>query len=270
MESKKKTDGAQEAENKASLNWKKILINLGIMLGVFIVILIIINRSLNSYTHHGESLTVPDLKGRSMSEVELLCADKKVRYYIKDSSFSQGAAPNTVIDQDPKPGQHVKENRRIYLTINAKSAPTVRLNNVIDKSMRQAKAELENSGFIINEDIEYKPCDELNLILDIKYKGVSVKPGTLLKKGSKLTMVVCDGGAKGKAEVPDLVGKSFDEAIILINANDLVLGSITTDSGKVVAKTSSKSIIYKQDPEADAKNIPKGEAVNIWVKRKKK
>ena len=271
MESKKKTEEKKgKKQQEASFSWKKVLINVGIMLVSFIVIIFIINIILKSYTHHGESLTVPDFKGKTVAEVEQLCADKNVRYFIKDSSYSQGAAPNTVIEQDPKPGQHVKENRRIYLTINSKAAPMIRLTFVPERSVRQTRSELENSGFTVSDEIEYQPCADLNLVQDVKHNGVSVRSGTMLRKGTTLTLVACDGGATGKVEVPDLIGKTFDEAAILINANDLVLGNITTDSGKVVSRTSGKSIIYKQEPEAEAKKIPRGEAVNIWVSRKKR
>ena len=265
MESKKKTEGAKEKKKPAgSFNWKKLWIQLGIMAGSFILLIIIINIVLKSYTDHGKSLTVPDLKGKTVPEIEEICKDKKVRYLIKDSSYSQNAPANTVIDQNPKAGQHVKENRRIYITINSKSAPVIKLNNVIDKSMRQAKAELINNGFEVDEKNEYKPCDDLGLVMDVKYKGQPVKAGAMLKKGSKLTLVVCDGGNSANTVVPNLIGKQFDEVMMILREGSNPIGTINADSGKVVSKAPSTNYIYKQEPRQGSKTAP-GEPINIWV-----
>jgi beta-lactam-binding protein with PASTA domain len=269
MEPKKTKEGRKKPKEpiQHGLNWKRIGIQVGIMLGLFLLLVFIIGLSLKSYTHHSESLTVPDFKGMTIEEVERECNEKDLRYLVKDSVFSQDAPRNTIVDQNPKPLSKVKRNRRIYLSLNAKKAPKVSLPNIIDISRRQAVKILESIGIKASDKIEYKSDPALNAVLEVKYRGLNIEPGASLQKGSVVDLVLGDGGNSQKAELPDLTGKTFEEAMLVLRASFLNVGKITTDSGKVVITAKSNSIIYKQEPKRDEDNkqVSQGESINIWV-----
>src|SRR5688572_26971203 len=72
---------------------------------------------LNSYTHHGESITVPDLRGMTQEKLEHFLENKHLQYKVVDSLFETKKAPGTILEQDPAPDSKVKENRTIYLTV---------------------------------------------------------------------------------------------------------------------------------------------------------
>lgn len=45
---------------------------------------------LGNFTHHGESITVPDLRGLKMGKLESFLADKHLRFKVVDSLFEVG------------------------------------------------------------------------------------------------------------------------------------------------------------------------------------
>ena len=132
---------------------------------------------LDSYTHHGESITVPDLRGLTETRLVHFIEDKHLRYKIVDSLYENGKAAGTVIEQDPAPDSKVKEDRTIYLTINASKPPKVKMPSLIDVSFRQAEAILHTYGLQVGKTI-YKPDLARNAVLSQLYNGATITPGT--------------------------------------------------------------------------------------------
>src|SRR5690242_15689223 len=130
----------------AFLKSRTFLINLILMVVLLFGSLYLLYNWLNNYTHHGESITVPDVRGLSEEKLIRFIEDKHLQYKIVDSLFEDGKEPGTVIEQDPKPGSKVKENRTIYLTVNSSKPPKVKMPNLVDVSFRQAEAILQTFG----------------------------------------------------------------------------------------------------------------------------
>lgn len=49
--------------------------NLFILFGVILVSFFVITMLLNNFTHHGESIPVPDLKGKKIDKIDALLAE---------------------------------------------------------------------------------------------------------------------------------------------------------------------------------------------------
>ena len=65
-------------------------------------------------TNHGDTISVPNLIGMELSEVEEFLADRDLRYEVLfDSSYSSMHPPFTVLQQNPSENDKVKENRKI-------------------------------------------------------------------------------------------------------------------------------------------------------------
>ncbi len=91
-------------------------------------------------TNHGQSITVPDLKGMSLEQIEDYLDERNLRYEIADCTFVVGAKPLSVIRQSPKSGMRVKEGRKIYVYITTLSAPNVKMPQLIDRTKKVQKA----------------------------------------------------------------------------------------------------------------------------------
>lgn len=86
-----------------------------------------------------------------------------------------------MIDQTPKPGSFVKENRKIYLTINPSDFNEVTIPNIIQKTYRQAAPTLTSLGFRIGDTL-YRPNLGKDVVLEIQFRNKKVNPGDKLKK----------------------------------------------------------------------------------------
>jgi eukaryotic-like serine/threonine-protein kinase len=221
-----------------------------------------LNNWLSNYTHHGESITVPDLRGLTAERLERFVEDKHLRYKVVDSIFQVGKQPGTVLEQDPAPDSKVKENRTIYLTVNSSKPPKVKMPNLVDVSLRQAEAILETYGLVLGNTI-YKPDLAKNAVLSQQYKGRGIAPGTELYKGSTIDLVLGDGLGISVVKVPGLVGLSKAEAMFVLRGSALNIGTITFDDA-VRNKDAAK--VYKQSPEAGSGTLKQGEAIDIWLR----
>jgi beta-lactam-binding protein with PASTA domain len=99
-----------------------------------------------SYTKHGESITVPDVRGKTYAEATSMLKKSNLEFRVADSSYSENQPPLAIIDQTPTANSKVKEYRTIYLTVNAKSAPEVKMPDLKDASLKQATMILESYG----------------------------------------------------------------------------------------------------------------------------
>jgi len=171
---------------------------------VSIALIIALFYWLNYYTNHQEYIEVPDLSKLSVDIVDKKLQEMNLRYVIMDStSYNPDYPPFSVVDQNPKSGQSVKENRKIYLTINPKDyAKVIIPENIIGYTQRQAKPTLKALGFEIGETTE-KPHIAKGEVLGLKFEGKDLKPGDSLKKTSVIDIVVGDGSLEYGEEAPD-------------------------------------------------------------------
>lgn len=239
-------------------------VNLGGMLLAAVVLVWLTAWTINVYTHHGESITVPELRGLTMENAQKLLYSKNLDFIVADSSFNKNMLPDAVIEQFPRPGAKVKEDRRIYLTVNARTAPMVGIPNIIYNSLENAIIQLESTGLSIGEK-QYVPDVAKNAVLDIKLRGVSVEPGTKVPKGTAVDLVLGNGVGETMVDVPMVVGLTYSQARIAILGYQLSVGAMVKDS---VITNLSNAIVFKQspDPAQGQTQIPIGQAVDIWLR----
>ena len=142
-------------------------------------------------TNHNEKIEVPDLAKMTLDKVEKTLDEKSLRYEILDSANYNPDFPKySVIDQIPKAGKSVKENRKIYLTLNPSGYRKIEVPDVLNRTRRQAEPTLLAMGFVIGK-ISYRPHISDN-VLELRYKGEKLNPGTPLQKTSVIDLIVGD------------------------------------------------------------------------------
>lgn len=144
-------------------------------------------------TNHGQFIAVPELKGKTLDVVEIELDDAALKMVIQDSAnYNPNYAPYSVIEQAPKAGAFVKENRKIYLTLNPSGYRKVAVPNVVRRTFRQAKPTLEAIGFEIGE-LSYVDDIGKDEVIGIRHNGKELRVGDLLSKTSKIDLVLGNG-----------------------------------------------------------------------------
>lgn len=150
-------------------------------------------KGLDIYTHHGEAVTVPDVKGMGVAEAEKIFRNHGLSCAVSDSSYVKTLPAGCILEYNPSAGQRVKEGRVIYLTINTINVPLYVVPDVADNSsLRQAEARILAAGFKLAE-IEYIP-GEKDWVYGVKYKDLQLVTGAKVPVGATLTLMVGDGG----------------------------------------------------------------------------
>lgn len=118
------------------------------MVLVVILLCIGIGFGLDAYTHHGEGIVVPDLKGMTFEKAYALLDEKGLAIVVNDSGYNKQLPANSVLAQTPAFGQKVKQGHIIYVTVNSPHSPTFAIPDIVDNSsLREAEARLMAMGF---------------------------------------------------------------------------------------------------------------------------
>jgi beta-lactam-binding protein with PASTA domain len=147
---------------------------------------------LPSASNHGETITVPKLEGMSVKEMEDFLSAKKLDFVIKDSIYQFNAKPLTVVKQYPAAGAKVKQDRRLFIIIASATVPKIAMPDLFDESLRQAELRLKDNGLLL-DSIYYIPGGYHNVVLKQLVNQKEVPKGTLISKGTKVTLVLGTG-----------------------------------------------------------------------------
>ena len=244
---------------------KKFLRHLGLAAALVIILLLGTLVWLKIYTHHGQAITVPNLAGLTVDEVEDVTSSRRLRYEVVDSIFSTEMPRGTVLKQNPKANSRVKKNRKIFLTMNAVNLEMVSMPRMVGLSIRQARLALQNAGLILGE-IEYRADYAINNVLQQMHNDSVINEGTEITKGEVIDLVLGMGLSKETTRIPDLVGVFLEEATEMIADYYLNMGAITFDESMKDAEDSVQAFIWRQYPEFDEfKRMNMGMEVDIWL-----
>ncbi len=240
---------------------RDVALHLGIIISIFVLFVLAFFYIYLPYTtNHGQTVSVPDLKGMPLEKVDEFLSDRDLEYIVDDSTYDPRAQPLTVHSQDPAPNAKVKQGRKIFLTINAKNPPMVKMPKLINRSFTNAQSELESYGLLFGKAV-YKPDIQVNMVLEQRYKGQEIAEGSPVPKGSVIDLVVGDGLGNQEFDMPDLRGKPFEEIQTILGGSGLQLGSIIYQP----QPDSSQNIILRQKP-AEGSKVRVGDVVDVWIR----
>lgn len=172
---------------------KTFFIQLGIAVVVFLLLVFLAFQWLASYTRHDQRIEVPSLSKLKLERVDKKLTELDLRWEVVDSSkYNPDYPAYSVIDQAPKGGHLVKQNRMIYLTLNPSGYAKIEIPDLIRNTQRQAETTLRSMGFKIG-DVTYKPDIAKDAVLELRHKGKIVEPGDRLKKTAVIDLVLGDG-----------------------------------------------------------------------------
>jgi eukaryotic-like serine/threonine-protein kinase len=196
-----------------------------------------------------QKVGVPTVVGADQANAEAKLRQDGFRVDTVQKTAEQPAGQ--VIGQDPTGGTKAKKGSTVTLTVSA-GPQQVAVPQVVGLTVSSARARLDKAGLQPSEREE-------NSDTVAKGKVVSVSPGEGQKvdKGSSVTLVVSSG--KPQAEVPDVVGKSFEEAQSTLQA----AGFKATRKDKE-SDTKDPGTVLAQDPKSGIQ-IDSGSTVALTV-----
>ncbi len=183
------------------LRSKVFLVQLGLAILAMVVLVLVMLQWLERSTNHGEFVEVPDLSKMSVMDMRGVIEEVNLRYEVLDSANYNPNYPRfSIIEQDPPAGNKVKENRKIYVTVNPSGYKAVTVPKIIQVTQRNATSMLRAVGLDVQR-VTY--IDELgkDMVYYIKHKGKNVSPGEKLPKTSKIELICGNGTIPERARI---------------------------------------------------------------------
>ena len=239
--------------------WVNIITALVLAAALFAIFVV----SLNLLTHHGRSRSVPLVVGKSIDQAEKILDKEGFDLVIQDSVYIDSLPPLAVVKQVPESDAVVKINRTVYLTLNRAAPPLIDMPNLIGFSFRNAEMNLSGVGLKVGDTI-YKSDFAKNSVLDQLYNGEHINPGTKIRMGSAVALVLGSGVGEMVYSVPNLIGLTYGEARAKVEPNGINL-LVLLASG--VTDTLNAYIVDQQprrhDEDGQVQRIRTGQFINI-------
>jgi beta-lactam-binding protein with PASTA domain len=167
--------------------------NLGIAILLIILFVFLMTQWLSYTTNHGQEIPVPNLAKMSVEKAGEKLEELDLEYVVLDTvDFRADFPPYSIVQQDPLPNVPVKENRKVYIKVNAGTYSTVTLPDLIQKTYRQAVPNLKSIGLEEGKKT-YKPYLAKDVVLEMWQNGKKLKAGDKVMKASKIDLVLGDG-----------------------------------------------------------------------------
>lgn len=196
--------------------------------------------------HHSADQKVPDLRGRTLADAQgrLRAAHLDVDEPIEVNDEIRPVG--TIVAQDPDGGAYVRSGRRVKLLVSA--GPAVRaIPDLTGKTARLATMELAQVGLATGITMTVPS----SLMREGEIIGTRPARGERPQSGGKIDLLLSGGPPRGLYLMPDLRGRSLDEAERILNA-----------AGVRVSRGGGGDRVQVQDPPPGSP-IASGEAARI-------
>lgn len=168
---------------------------LGNLLTMAVIVVLLcfgVKYGLEIYTHHGEGIVVPQVKGMTYSKARMLLEEDGLTIMVTDSGYNKTLPADYILAQTPGYGTKVKSGHTVYVTVNSPSSPTVVVPDIVDNSsVREAEAKLMAMGFRLLP--AKRVSGERDWVYGIICRGRRVSNGDRISIDYPLTLLVGDG-----------------------------------------------------------------------------
>ncbi len=236
----------------ARIKWRRIFL---ILLGSMVFYLLLDLVIMPLYTRQYQAISVPNVVFTTFAEAEQILSKSGLRIVKDGEKFDETLPAGKIVFQNPEAFATVKSGRRIYVTI-SKGGRTFPMPKLIGLSLRDARFIIDGQelslGFIHYRRDPFLPdgvvCEQ------------SVAEGKIVGVKSRVDIAVSLGVEPTEFIVPELVGKSEADAMLLLQKAGLTLGAIRQQAAEELLPNT----VISQSLEAGLQ-VAKGDTVHIVV-----
>jgi serine/threonine-protein kinase len=210
------------------------------------------------YVKHSKLSVVPNVTGMQFNDAKRILEETGLNVKQGDVRYDDSKPIGVILEQNPPADQTVKSGRRVYLVV-CGGEQMVEVPKLSGRSMRDAKFTLEQRGLELGEVVKKfsNQFPEEYVINQV------IQPRSKVKKSTKIDVIVSNGPQIGNIIIPDLEGKTLDDAKRLILERRLKLGKVTYQPSDLPAGQ-----IVDQYPKKD-KSALENTAVDLIVTKKR-
>ncbi len=236
---------------------KKTLLDLAFYSLLFLIFFFLGAIIFSQVILKGETVSVPDLTGKTLAEARTELAKKDLSVSQKDSEFNDRWEKGLVIRQDPAPGSRIQVTKIVQVVI-SNGSRKVTVPPLEGKSLEIARDLLGEAGLVKGASSQ---------IHTARYPAGRIiaqnpKPDRIVERNSPVGLLLSQGDQEDRFLMPDLIGRRADRVIVRLKDLDFRVADIHY----VYYPGLSSGIIVKQSPP-NGYGIQKGNQITLEVSR---
>ena len=219
---------------------------------VFILFVITMDKFvMPAYVRLGQEVELPDVVDMSAENAEKTLENKGFHGVITDSVYDTHYDVGMIVEQMPPAFSTVKEGRHVYLTVSIGEKPII-MPNLFYISPRDAELTLQSYNLELGaKHYEYENSSPEGVVIAQSYPQ-----GQKVKRGTKINITISLGPFPERRTIPQLVGKSLDEArsqLKILGMDKIKI--IYEEKANILPKTILKQSIKPGTPVDEEKEL---------------
>ena len=204
---------------------------------------------------------VPDVLGKTQAEAEELLKAKGLKVSVTEAK-SDDHEEGQVIKTDPEAGKRIEKGTTVVITVcSGEKGKEVTVPQLKNESEESATKALDKLGFTkITPQLKQSDEVEEGLVIETNPKAGET---VVITKDKEAEIIIYISSGKEQVEMPQLVGKSKDEATKIASEKGLTLNVSEEKYSDKEAGT-----VLEQDVE-HGKKVAKGTTINIIISKGK-
>jgi beta-lactam-binding protein with PASTA domain/tRNA A-37 threonylcarbamoyl transferase component Bud32 len=196
---------------------------------------------------------VPSLRGKTIAQARAEVADEEFEVRTGPDRFDETLPPGQILEQDPSPLRQLREGGTVTVVLSKGPAPRA-VPDLTNLDQAAAEKALTDRGLV--PKIVPQPDEQVPKGTVLAWSPT----GQELQKGTEVTVTVSAGPAP--REIPDVTGKTYDEAAALLagaglKAEQAEVFSSDVDKGLVVSTKPAVGRTAERDSVVTV-NVSKG------------
>ncbi len=184
-----------------------------------------------------DEITVPNFVGKTFEEAQALAEENGLEVAKGEDVYSPDQEEGLITSQTPTADSVVSEGKLITVYVSKGKKDGV-VPKIVGMDYKEAETYLATFGF----DLGIVKTEE-NTLPENVIISQSIEEGTTASKGTKIDVTVSDGKGKEKVKMPNLIGKTPDEASGILDSLGLNIGDVTYEE----TSDSAQNLIFWQE-----------------------
>ena len=217
----------------------------------FVVVLVMDKFVMPTYVRLGQEVELPDVVEMSAENAKKTLESHGFHGVITDSIFDAHYEVGMVVEQMPPAFSTVKKGRHVYLTVSIGEKPII-MPNLFYISPRDAELTLQSYNLKMGaKHYEYDDSSPEGVVIAQSYPQ-----GQKVKRDTRINITISLGPFPERRTVPQLVGKSLEEAKSQLKMLGMNKIKITLEErANILPKTVLKQSIEPGTPVDEEKEI---------------
>jgi len=205
----------------------------------------------------GDLTVAPGVVGVPLLEARKMAEASGLRVRVDDERPEPDVPVGSVAFQTPAAGTEIKRGRTIAVVLSS-GADMRELPGLAGLNARQAQLDAEHAGFAIVEVAEVHN----DLVERGRVIGSDPGEGAVRPLGTGVRLLVSLGPKPIELIMPSLVGKTAEEARLIVEGLGLIMRSVKYETG--TRRGSTREVVVVQDPVAGS-HVVEGDGVTLRI-----